>query len=155
MTRKKILVAPLDWGLGHATRCIPLILELQRQEHEVIIAADGNCARILREAFPELSHIYLKSYGLTYSAALPAWLKIILQLPEIFFYIHREHAALEKIIRQHSIEIVISDNRFGLWNKSLKTVYITHQVMIKCPACQVTVVPTTSGKTSHFSFGRE
>ena len=31
------------------------------------------------------------------------------------------------------IDVVISDNRFGLWNKSVKTIFVTHQLMIKMP----------------------
>jgi len=133
MQAKKILVAPLDWGLGHATRCIPIVRELVVAGHEVLIAADGKGEHILREAFPELPFINLKGYGLSYSKNLPAWLKILFQLPKIFSAMNREHAALEKIIDDHQIEIVISDNRFGLWNKKVRTVYITHQLMIKCP----------------------
>lgn len=133
MTRKKILVAPLDWGLGHATRCIPIIRELQLAGHEVLIAAEGDGEHILRENFPELQFIYLKGYGLSYSRNLPAWLKTIQQLPKIMSAMKSEHAALEKIIDEHQIDIVISDNRFGLWNKKIRSVYITHQLMIKCP----------------------
>jgi uncharacterized protein (TIGR00661 family) len=131
--RKKVLVAPLDWGLGHATRCIPVVHELLLAGHNVLIAADGNGERILKEAFPDLQFIPLKGYRLSYSKRLPAWLKILMQLPKIMSAIKREHAALDKIIDDHLIDIVISDNRFGLWNKKIKTVYITHQLMIKCP----------------------
>jgi len=133
MTGKKILVAPLDWGLGHATRCIPIVRELLLAGHEVIIAADGNGEHILREEFPELQFINLEGYRLSYSKSVPAWLKIILQLPKIMTVMRREHAALKKIIDEHQIDVVISDNRFGLWNKKVRTVYVTHQLMIKCP----------------------
>jgi uncharacterized protein (TIGR00661 family) len=130
---KKILIAPLDWGLGHATRCIPVIRELLNAGHEVIVAGDGNGQHILGEEFPSLKFIYLKGYHLTYSENVPAWLKIFIQLPKIFFRVCSEHAAMKKIIRDHAIDAVISDNRFGLWNKNIFSVYITHQLMIKCP----------------------
>jgi UDP:flavonoid glycosyltransferase YjiC (YdhE family) len=133
MDHKIILVAPLDWGLGHATRCIPVIRELLANGHEVLIAAEGPVAVLLKEEFPALRIVHLKGYGLAYSQKIPAWLKIIFQLPKIFFRVLAEHAQLKKIIRQHKIDVVISDNRFGLWNKNTCSVYITHQVMIKCP----------------------
>jgi hypothetical protein len=100
----------------------------------VVIAAEGNGRRVLQEAFPSLAIVPLKGYGLTYSSWLPAWLKIILQLPGILASAIAEHRALKKIIREHQIDVVISDNRFGLRNKNIFAVYITHQVMIKCPA---------------------
>ena len=133
MKRKKILLAPLDWGLGHATRCIPVIRELLKADHEVIIAADGRMEHLLREEFPDLRFIYLKGYGLSYSSVFPAWMKIIFQLPKIIFRMLAEHSQLRKIIREHKIDVVISDGRFGLWNKNICSVYMTHQVMIKCP----------------------
>lgn len=133
MKRKKILLAPLDWGLGHATRCIPIIRELLKAGHEVVIAADGRMEHLLRDEFPDLRFIYLKGYGLSYSSVFTAWMKIIFQLPKIIFRLLVEHSHLKNIIREHKIDVVISDGRFGLWNKNVCSVYMTHQVMIKCP----------------------
>ena len=133
MAGKKILVAPLDWGLGHATRCIPVIRELLKAGHDVVIAADGRMEHLLREEFFELKFIYLKGYRLSYSSVFPAWLKIFFLLPKIIFRMMAEHQQLKKIIREHQIDVVVSDGRFGLWNKNIRSVYITHQVMIMCP----------------------
>jgi uncharacterized protein (TIGR00661 family) len=133
MAPKKILVAPLDWGLGHATRCIPVIHELLRAGHEVVIAADGRVEHLLREEFPGLPFVFMKGYGLSYSAFFPAWMTVIFQLPKILFRMAMEHVQLKKIIRENKIDVVISDSRFGLWSSKACSVYITHQVMIKCP----------------------
>jgi hypothetical protein len=37
MQQKKVLIAPLDWGLGHATRCIPVITALLELGYHVTI----------------------------------------------------------------------------------------------------------------------
>lgn len=131
--RKKILIAPLDWGLGHATRCIPVIRALIVAGHEVFIAAEGGASQLLHAEFPGLKIISIPGYRLSYSSWLPAWLKIFLQLPKILYRKRVEHHDLKKIIEDHKIDVVISDNRFGLWNKNVTSVYITHQLMIKCP----------------------
>ncbi|MEO8086859.1 MAG: glycosyltransferase [Bacteroidota bacterium] len=131
--RKKILVAPLDWGLGHATRCIPVIRELLASGHEVLIGGEGSVAFLLQEEFPQLKTIPLRGYRLRYSRVVPAWLITIFKLPKIIFRMWAEHSQLKKIITANNIDVVISDNRFGLWNKKICSVYITHQVMIKCP----------------------
>ena len=133
MERKKILVAPLDWGLGHATRCIPVIRGLLDAGHEVLLAASGQTEILLRAEFPQLQFIYLPGYGLRYSSFFPAWLKVVVQLPKIFFRMRSEHRWLKKIIRLYAVDVVISDSRFGLWNRDVCSVYITHQVMIRCP----------------------
>ena len=129
---KTILIAPLDWGLGHATRCIPVIRQLLSQGFQVIIAADGKVQKLLQHEFPGLTIIHLSGYKILYSRNqywLP--LKIILQVPSILIRIYKEHQWLKKIIKQYSISAVISDNRFGLYHSSVPSVYITHQLLIK------------------------
>ena len=50
----KVFVAPLDWGLGHATRCVPVIREFLRNGAEVEIAVVPANAAFFREVFPEV-----------------------------------------------------------------------------------------------------
>jgi hypothetical protein len=130
---KKVLVAPLDWGLGHATRCIPIINELLAKDVELIIAADGEIAKLLQIEFPDIRQIPLKGYDVKYFIGIPAWLSVSIQIPKIVIRIWQEHHWLKRIVTEEEITNVISDNRFGLWNKKIHSVYITHQVMIKCP----------------------
>ncbi len=129
----KTLVAPLNWGLGHATRCIPLIQKLLSEGHEIIIATDGHPMELLKAAFPDLSYITLASYKIHYNKGKSQLTAMLRSIPVILWGIIREHHQLKKIIREHQIERVISDNRFGLWNKHLHSTYITHQLMIKMP----------------------
>jgi uncharacterized protein (TIGR00661 family) len=133
LNKEKILIAPLDWGLGHATRCIPIIYVLLQKGCEVIIAASGESGELLKKEFPQLKYIPLKGYDIKYSNHLPSWLAVGKQIPKIILKIWQEHRWLKKIIDQEKISVVISDNRFGLWNNNIRSVYITHQVMIKCP----------------------
>ena len=135
MTEKKIrvIVAPLDWGLGHATRCIPIIRELLKQNAEVIIAADGRAAQLLKEEFPQLTHVHLDGYNVRYSSSFSMMLSMAFQIPKIIFAIRREHSQLKKIIQQYQPHAIISDNRYGLWNEKIYSVFMTHQLMVKCP----------------------
>lgn len=122
----------MDWGLGHATRCIPIIFQLQQQQLEVIVAAEGKIALILSEAFPGIRIIPLKGYGIQYSGKKSFFLlKILLQIPKILSVIRFERKWLEKTIKQHQIHAVISDNRYGLYSKKIPCVFITHQLHIK------------------------
>lgn len=134
MQRKpRILIAPLDWGLGHATRCIPIIQLLLQNNVKVIIAADGRPLALLQTEFPNLEFIQLKGYSISYSEKSSMFLKMLFSIPKIMIGIYREHNELKEIIKNKKIDIVISDNRFGLWNKKIKSVIITHQLMIKTP----------------------
>ncbi|SJZ66812.1 glycosyltransferase [Sediminibacterium ginsengisoli] len=130
----KVLVAPLDWGLGHATRCIPLIRALTASGYEVLVAAEGAQEELLRREFPELQFMYLAGYRVKYSKArwsLP--FVLMKQAPYILKIIAKEQAWLKQTIKEHNISLVISDNRYGLYSDSIPAVFITHQLTIKAP----------------------
>lgn len=132
--RKRILVAPLDWGLGHATRCIPVILELLRQDAEVILAADGRPYELLRKEFPDLQIIRFPGVSIRYSEHSNAAMATVKQLPSFLRGIVQEHAMLEKIIHEQNIFAVISDSRYGVYHRSVHSVFIIHQVRILLPS---------------------
>lgn len=127
------MLCPLDWGLGHSTRCIPIILKLVENNYSVFVGGNETTRRVILSEVPQVKFVYFKGYNINYSKSIPFILKIFLQFPKILFRIIAEHHQLKKIIKENDINIVISDNRFGLWNKSIKCIYITHQIMIKCP----------------------
>ncbi|TND08685.1 MAG: hypothetical protein FD123_1901 [Bacteroidetes bacterium] len=132
--KKRVLVAPLDWGLGHATRCVPVIRALLDAGAEVLLAADGRPGYFLRDEFPKLEMISLPGYNITYPENGNMLWHFALSAPGILKNIRREHGYLQKIIEEKYIDIVISDNRFGLWSEKAKCIYITHQLNIKAPA---------------------
>lgn len=127
-----VLIAPLDWGLGHATRCIPLIYSLLNNGATVFIAASGATRVILEKEFPLAVFLPLPGYNIQYSRTgrgLP--FKLLLQLPRIFASVYREQRWLKKTINNAAFDLVISDNRPGLYTKKIPAVYITHQLAIK------------------------
>jgi uncharacterized protein (TIGR00661 family) len=127
-----ILTAPLDWGLGHATRCIPIIKELNQAGHKVIIAAEGPVKSLLELEFPGNLFVPLAGYKIRYSKT-GTWLlfKLFLQIPKILLSVYKEHQWLKKTVRTYAVDLVVSDNRFGLFHATVPSVYITHQLFIK------------------------
>ncbi|WP_295126362.1 glycosyltransferase [uncultured Chitinophaga sp.] len=131
---KKILVVPLDWGLGHATRDIPLIAELLNAGCEVLIAAEGKHAALLAQEFPQLTILPLAGYNIRYAKkGVFFGLKIVQQIPKIYRAVANEKAWLHKTVKEHGIDAVISDNRFGLSHPDIPCVFISHQLLIKTP----------------------
>jgi hypothetical protein len=129
---KNILIVPLDWGLGHATRSIPLITNLLKNNCVVYIAGETNVTTLLQSEFPQLKFLPLPGYRIQYSRQkrlLP--LKLLFQVPKILMAVYREHQWLKKMAKAYSIDAIISDNRFGLYHSTIPCVYITHQLMIK------------------------
>ena len=129
--KKNILICPLDWGLGHATRCVPVIQEFLNSGVNVIIAADKRPLAFLKKEFPSLTFITFQGYEITYPEKGIMAVKMLFSLPRIFRGIRRERKFLQKIITEYNIDVVISDNRYGLWNKSVKCVFITHQLTVR------------------------
>ncbi len=132
--KQRILIAPLNWGLGHASRCIPIIHELIAQGHEIVIGTRGLPFYLLHEEFPGLKFIKFRSFHIKYSKGNSQVGAVLLNLPQIILQTWTEHQRLKWIINKRKITYVISDNRFGLWTKKVPCVYITHQLMIKLPS---------------------
>jgi uncharacterized protein (TIGR00661 family) len=130
---KRILVAPLDWGLGHATRCIPIINELLKRNCEVMIASSGSALVLLKKEFPELRFFELPSYKASYPSWLPFMVGISIQMPKFLLAINKEHKQLNRIVSEEKIDLVIADSRYGCWSDKVKTIFITHQLTILMP----------------------
>lgn len=125
-------MAPLDWGLGHATRCIPVIKALTSQGCTVFLAGEGTTKILLQKEFPELNFLPLKGYRVHY--AKRRWMlpfSIGAQVPRILFAIKKENDWLQTVVEKYSIDAVISDNRFGLSHAGIPCVFMTHQLSIK------------------------
>ena len=127
---KKLLVAPLDWGLGHATRCVPVIRELINNNCDVWLAGEGVQEKLLREEFSSLPFLPLKGYRIKYAKAGLTG-KLLLQIPSILRSIKEENKWLKEQIIRHGFDAVISDNRYGLHHEKIFSVLITHQLCIK------------------------
>ena len=129
--KQRILVAPLNWGLGHATRCIPIIQALIDQNFEPILASDGAALALLQKEFPKLNFVNLPSYNITYSSTSIFFkLTMLWQLRHVLKTIKLEHEAVRKIINDHQICAIISDNRFGVVSKNIPCAFITHQTTV-------------------------
>ncbi len=129
----KVLVAPLDWGLGHATRCIPVVRKLVDIGAEVTLCASGGGRALLSNRFPSLEMIDIPSYQVSYPrSGNMAW-SMMLQTIPLMRSIRKENEILERMVRLHKFTHIISDNRYGLFSRSAKNAIITHQLNVLTP----------------------
>jgi len=169
--RKTILVAPLNWGLGHAARCIPLIQELMLHQYDVLLGSDGPSLLLLRKEFPDLPFIELPAYHIEYPKNGSFFkLKMVAAVPQIRRAIASEKKIVKKLVKEGRIDGIISDNRLGVRHKKVPSVFLTHQLRVlsgstsalssklhqnyikKFSACWVPDVlksPNLSGKLGH------
>ena len=126
-----VLVAPLNWGLGHATRCIPIINALLENNFTPIIASDGVALQLLKKEFPSLLCLELPSYQIEYPEEGSAfkW-KMIQQLPKILEALMYEKKIVKTWVKKYNLCGIISDNRLGVRSKKIPSVFITHQLRV-------------------------
>ena len=130
---KKVLITPLDWGLGHATRCIPIIRELILRDCSVSIGGSGDSLALLKKEFPALPFFELPGYNPIYPSSGSMVWKMASQLSKFSMVIRQEHTCVERIIQENRIDLVISDNRYGCWSEKIPSVFISHQTNILMP----------------------
>lgn len=127
-----VLLSPLDWGLGHTTRCIPVIQELIGLQCEVLVACNARQKSLLALEFPELTYLDLPGYNLHYGKNRWQTLgHLVLQVPKMLRTIRREQRWLRAFLQQQPVDAVISDNRFGFYAPGIPSVFITHQLAVK------------------------
>ena len=134
----KLLLAPLNWGLGHASRCVPLVQRFLNEGHEVVLGGDGESLTLLRKHFPQLRYVRLAPLTLRYGAGNSQVWAMIKALPKLILWAIKDHALLQALLREEHFDRIISDNRFGLFLSKRATilqrsVYITHQLHILFP----------------------
>ena len=129
--KKRILVAPLNWGLGHATRCVPIIKALILHGFEPVLASDGVALTLLKKEFPDLISVELPSYNVTYAKNGKHFkLKLLKDSPKLLKAIKAEKKTTKLLVESMEISGIISDNRLGVRSKKVPSVFITHQLNV-------------------------
>ncbi|MEO7779150.1 MAG: glycosyltransferase [Fibrobacteria bacterium] len=130
-----MLVCPLDWGLGHASRCVPLIRALLANGHQVRIGAAGGGLRLLRQEFPDLDAFEFPGYPVRYSRSPAFFLPVLLwQLPRMLLGMAAESRELRRILADQPSDLVISDGRYGVFTPDVPSLFITHQIFLRTPS---------------------
>lgn len=129
----KILVCPLDWGLGHASRCIPVIETLLIQGHRVAIGGSGRSLQLLQQEFPDLEAFAIRGFSPWYPKRGPVWQGLFRQLPAFLKSIYNDKHQLRELLKKQPFDVIISDNRYGLHSAATRNVLITHQINLAIP----------------------
>lgn len=130
--KPRILVAPLDWGLGHATRCVPVIRELLAQGADLVLGGSGASGLLLQQEFPGLAYFEIPSHTVRYSRSAGGFTwKMLWQYPRLHRQVKNEQQWLQDFLTRDRVDAVLSDNRFGLFHPQIPSVLITHQLGIQ------------------------
>jgi len=140
----KILIAPLNWGLGHATRCVALVRQYVAKGDEVVLGGDGESLVWLKRYFPDVRTVELASLELHYSKSKRQVVAMLKSLPKLIRFTLEDEARLNQLLVFEPFDLVVSDNRFGLHSTRTRCVYITHQLWIRLPRFWQWLEPLTA-----------
>jgi hypothetical protein len=128
--KRRVLLCALDWGLGHATRCLPVAEALRKNNLDVVLASSGNALALLRRELHGYSIHELPGYDVDYDSRSFEW-GIIRQSRKIWKAISSEHTATDEIVGKDNIDIIISDNRFGCYHQNTRNIFLSHHLNIR------------------------
>jgi hypothetical protein len=112
---------------------IPLARVLLDMNHNVIVGSGEEHLSLFRKEIPGLTFVNFPGFKPGYSRFLPQYLSLLFKIPVLLYHIISEHIRLKYIVKEFKVDIVISDNRFGLWHRKATTVYVTHMPLIPLP----------------------
>lgn len=140
----KVLYGVLNWGLGHASRSTPIISSLLNKGHDVIIASSGIAYELLKKNFPAQSFIELPDFDVRYqkkeqNAGFGFMLKAGASYQGFNKMIASSRSVVSELVIKESITHIISDNHFGVFNETIPSVIISHQLQLKSPVLGKTV----------------
>ncbi|MEZ4922633.1 MAG: glycosyltransferase [Crocinitomicaceae bacterium] len=130
---KTIIIAPLDWGMGHATRCIPLIHQLIEQNNTVVFAGTELQISLIVKDFPEITCEAIQGYNVSLDSGKPTYLQMISQFGKLKTVIREEQEIAEQLVKKYKADVVISDNRYGFRSNSTLCIIMTHQLEVPLP----------------------
>ena len=128
-----VFYAILDWGLGHATRSVPMIEGLRARDCRVIIGGSGNSLSYIRDRFSGLESHEIPSYAVNYTHSR-AWVDISMQVPKINRAIKAEEEWLRNFMCSTKVDAIVSDNCYGMVTDQVPSILITHQLDLQIPA---------------------
>ncbi len=129
----KVFIAALDWGLGHTTRIMPLINQLINENHQLVIGCSELQKKIYKDHFTGLTYTNIVSSAPVLGGKKSQAGSYIRFVPGFLFSMVKENKQLRKLDNIHHFDIVLSDNRYGLYLPGRKNVLITHQLNIILP----------------------
>jgi len=124
------LITILDWGLGHASRCVPLVKTWQTEGKRVTVASAGSALMLLKASLEGVDFIELPPYAVRYPTRSMIW-NMGIQSPRLWGVMRKEQRIINDYARREKVDLIVSDGRFGCWSETVKSVWLAHQLQIQ------------------------
>lgn len=136
---QRILFSPLNWGFGHVSRSIELIRHLVQNHNKIFVCCNEIQAAIYTQYFfsEEIEIIRFDGYPFSFKAGESFALSLIKSSLSIVQFMKKERKQVEELCKELSIDLVLSDHRYGFKTDKVKSVFITHQLQLPVNKIQV------------------
>jgi hypothetical protein len=125
---KRILLSPLNWGMGHVARCIGLINKLLLNGNTVIIAGDVRQIEVFLMYFRDIEAIEHDGYPFRFGGKGRFEKDLFFCAPGLLRRLKREKEEVEVYVKNHAIDLVISDHRYGFYSTQVPSIFLSHQL---------------------------
>ena len=135
---KRVLLSPLNWGMGHVSRSIGMIHRLLKQNNTIVVACDEDQESVYRMYFPELTYASHQGYPFKFSGQGNFGWDLARSLRTLKSRLKKEIEETEHLVETHQIDVVLSDHRYGFYSERVPSVFITHQYHLPVRGLQST-----------------
>jgi len=129
---KRILYTVLNWGLGHASRSVPLIKVLLNQGNDLHICSDGLAFELLKAELSSSQLYELPSLRIHYNKQSMVS-NMLSQLPHLMNHYRADIKAIQTLEKKIKPDIIIADHRYGTRHKNCHSIFLGHQLSILNP----------------------
>jgi len=130
----RVLFGVCSWGLGHATRDLPLLRRMIKTGHTLTLVGIGRSLDLLKDELKDAcSYFTIPDYSSAYSERDFSVARFLSYFPIYMNEIVQEHSQIKKLIKREKYERIISDNRYGVYNKEIPSYLISHQLRFIAP----------------------
>lgn len=131
--KKTVVFAPLNWGLGHASRLVPLIRKYEQEHWKIILVSEGSALKFLKSEFPQHRIIDTQLPELQYSQKNNIGAHLFQLLPTFLNNKNKDSKIINQLVCHEPIHLIISDNRYGFRHSRVKSILLTHQLQLAVP----------------------
>ncbi|MFM7723189.1 MAG: hypothetical protein ACKO7O_00175 [Bacteroidota bacterium] len=130
---RRILFAALNWGMGHVSRSIPLLGTLQEQGNKIFIACNAQQESIYRHYFPNITYYRLQDYPFLFSSKGFRTTDFLRRIPALRRQLRTEKKRVAELVDHLTVDLILSDHRYGFIHPMVESVFITHQCRLPLP----------------------
>jgi uncharacterized protein (TIGR00661 family) len=135
MPHMEIIYGVCSWGLGHATRSLPVIRKLIAEKNKLTVISNGRSLELLKKELGDAAEYFdIPDYPMLVSENTRQFLaKSMVYWPVFIKRIEDGLSALQKILDQKQYDCIVSDARYDMYSKNIPSFFISHQMRIMNP----------------------